>query len=591
MMEEKMVSFKYNKPPTYFMNRPSRLFSAPALLLTLFLGFGCHRAATVEQMTTEEIGALTIISFSPDGKRFAYFAEGNAYKGELRIRDLERGTMQILGTAARAGVQFSPDGSKLSYFLNHDYPVGELMIWDSNLQQARKIDDGVYHQVQFGPDGNRLTYIKNYHNDCQSGEQWLWDSTSRTRIHLGTGVTWSGLPRFNNQGNKVLTLTYFNGETKSADLEILDLDIGGRRKIGTDIDLSNLYISPKTKKIIFRSLHPHNQIEAGAFQIWDFEKTTPLILGTELCTRCFRFDPNGRWMLYVTSFDSRGNMGTIVLHSLSNGREKRLADKVFTPSIRVSPDGTKVAYLKNFESQLSFLGELEACYLNNGNCMLMGVGATSRDIAFSPDGQKLAYLTSFDNHPSIFYMYDGAGNLNIWDFESQSRFPLGEDVSTILHFNNSGTKVLGLSNSRPDDVPNMARGDLLVWDIPNDEKRLISKQVMVDSIKYNPSEESVLFRTLLGLHQWELARDRIKDLGAGWLIATSPDRQRHLLQVEDPDNPGYGELYYYRYCSCCLPLFIASGVRLGEARLTDKHLIYGTNHSLIIHTLSGLLLN
>jgi Tol biopolymer transport system component len=128
----------------------------------------------------------------------------------------------------------------------------------------------------------------------------------------------------------------------------------------------------------------------------------------------FRWSPDGRYMLYLSSYEDPGQAkSAIYLLNLQTGEQKRLTPLTQNCSGAFSPDGTQLAYsLGTDEASDVYTMSLDG---NNPRCLTDSKSTKSINIkpAWSPDGKNIAYISanpsSEQNAAAGIYITDPTG--------------------------------------------------------------------------------------------------------------------------------------------------------------------------------------
>ena len=333
-------------------------------------------------------GAVTSVSFSPDGKRIASGSgdriasgSGDIGPGEIKLWDALTGTELNTLTGHRGAVtsvSFSPDGTRLASG-SSDHTI---KMWDTSTGTEtitlKGHGQGVT-SVSFSPDGSRIASGAGLGTSGQQagGEVKLWDASAGTALATLKGHE-SGVTsvHFSPDGTRLVSGAAALGQP--GEIKLWDALTGTELTTlrGHQDSVHSVSFSPDGTRIASGS-------GDQTIKIWDASTGTELttLVGHLLPVHCVSFSPDG------TRLATGDVDGTIRLWNTLAGTELTLlkGDEIECTSVSFSPDGTRLA-TGGGDGTIRLWNSLTGIELT----LLKGEESECTSVNFSPDGTRIA---------------------------------------------------------------------------------------------------------------------------------------------------------------------------------------------------------
>jgi serine/threonine protein kinase len=408
------------------------------------------------------------ITFSPDGREFAYSVYNNPDVGKFRliVQSVENGDTRLLSSGP-ADSRFddpawSPDGKTIigvtrppgdaltgltainvrtaqqRLFFVASGSVLSLPVWlpdgsgvlvlsrdqSSNFLRGQ-IGFVSYPEGKFRPvtrDANGYSTLS-VASDGRTLASVLNEGHSSVFLLPGPSGSPGGQVREIPSTSRVSHLSWTRGGQlvidQSAVLSLLNLDSGAKTALATEPGFAAFQPSACAdgRFIVFSGVSAHDGKIAQ--NIWRMDATggnlKQLTSGkaeqSPLCS------PDGRWVYY----DDAGNENKLSKVSLEGGASQRISDELMVPGFDVSPDG-KSAVLASFHHVDSHEEKLVLVDLNSGHEVKALDFERHRDgsLRFSHDGKAAAYPFLTGGSENLWLQpLDGSTGKQITDFNSE----------------------------------------------------------------------------------------------------------------------------------------------------------------------------
>ena len=351
---------------------------------------------------------ISLITYSPDGKKIAYWAAKGEDKAKLKgavvLNGKEGSVFDWIGESTPGPIGhsvrkyapvFSPDSLRLAYIAVNGEK--ELVVVDSQNGQSY---EAISSSPIFSPDSKKVAFI------ARKNGKWLVvvDGNEGKPYEQIENLLWSP------DGQKIAYIAFHNGKelvvvngTEGPEYQIIDrmefspdgqhlayaADIGQKQVLVVDgkeskqYDMINHFVfSPDSRHLAYSALL--NQ------------KETVVVDGKELTSHQFvvslGFSPDGKKVIYT----GRDGMNSVDL--FLNGQKVKSFEEIITPWI-FSPDGQRLAYwVRKSGGVLMIIDGVEGPQFDFSNSLLF---EGKNEPVFSPDSRHLAYVAVRGNKELI----------------------------------------------------------------------------------------------------------------------------------------------------------------------------------------------
>ncbi|MDQ4121383.1 MAG: protein kinase [Acidobacteriota bacterium] len=360
--------------------------------------------------------AILSSAWSPDGKRIAYvagnFDSNNQTIFETQVADGSTKPLTAQRWLRVSRLAWLADGSGLLmlatpgqsfvYQIWHlSYPEGEAR------QLTNDLND--YRGMSLAADSNTLSVVQ---SETQAS---IWIMTagdvSRARpVTSGSGKA-DNSPAWTPDGR----IVYHSNASGNNDIWITNADGGNPKQLTANARVNQApAVSPDGRYIVFHS------DRAGVPHLWrmkldgsDQQQLTNGASGEQNA----QFSPDGRWIVYRTIF----GRATVWKIPADGGEPVQLTDKISRlPTI--SPDGKLVAYL--FRPDDNAPWRVAVVQVDGGEPLkTFDVSPATPLLRWTPDGRAVAYIDSKNGVSNIFAQpLDGGAPKQLTDFKADSIF-------------------------------------------------------------------------------------------------------------------------------------------------------------------------
>jgi len=208
-------------------------FSAPDSRRLAYVGGvgGQRGAVVVDDQVGRAYEGIGSVTFSPDSRRFGYFAESQTVTNLLLLDGKE---IAVTDRLLHDSLRFSPDGSRLAY----SYGLGpkSRVVLDG---QEGRVFDGV-NDCFFSPDSQRFAYF------AKRGKQWMVVLDGKEVATTGEG-RWEGTTVFSPDSHHFATAVGSPGNCS--------LWVDGRKQSAYDeIGEGSVIFSPDSRRLGYGAL-------------------------------------------------------------------------------------------------------------------------------------------------------------------------------------------------------------------------------------------------------------------------------------------------------------------------------------------------
>jgi WD40 repeat protein len=416
------------------------------------------------------------VSFSPDGK---YLATASA-DGKARLWDLSGKLLrEFKGHKVSVGsVSFSPDSQRIAT-ASAD---GTAKLWDLSGKQITefKVNQGVVLSVSFSPDGKRIATASD------DGKARLWDLSGKKLKEFQAHQGWVWGVSFSPNGKRIATAST-DGKARLWDLSGKLL---GEFK-GNQPWVLSVTFSPKGDRVATASAD-------GTARLWDLDgKEIAKFQGHGGTVGSVSFSPDGK-MLATASADGTAKLWDIDRKQLAAFKAHQ--DLVF--SVSFSPDGKMLATAS--ADRVAKLWDLNRKQLGE----FKGHDGRLWGVSFSPDGKMLATASA----DRVAKLWDLSGKL-LKEFKGHGGWV------TSVSFNPEGDLIATTS----------LEGKVRLWDLSG--KKLAEFQAhpaLVWRASFSPDGKYLATASDDGTAKlWDLSGKLLKEFkghyGAVFGVSFSPD--------------------------------------------------------------------
>lgn len=332
------------------------------------------------------------ISFSPDGKQFAFISSDSAGGfNYLTIADADGTNLKFIGKKALPNtfifdghlVAWSPDGEKIACFVNH-------LEADANYESVVEInvDDGAekplglqqWHDVEslrWLKDGSGLL-IANADKSSAGNQVWFLSYPEGQARQITNDLNSYSLISVANDSNLFAALQ--TGTTSG--IFVGELGTNDFKEIVSEVGNLNPLVWIPDGRIVFRSAAD------GVSNLWtinaDGSNRRQLTVDAQVSERGLSVSPDGKYIVFVSWRSGKSNLWRVDadgnnLTQLTNGEADAYP--------RFTPDSQSVIYQKGILTNLR-LWEVSI----NGGVPVQLTDFLSKWVAVSEDGNQLSYF-------------------------------------------------------------------------------------------------------------------------------------------------------------------------------------------------------
>jgi serine/threonine protein kinase/Tol biopolymer transport system component len=369
-------------------------------------------------------------AWSPDGTIIACAAADGVVGNVMTIVAInpDNGAEKSLTTQKWIGigdVSWLPDGSGL-VIIAADQESRLSQLWHVSYTDgtARRLtnDLNIYGGVSIATQSDSLVTVRY----DQSSYFWIMpglkSSPSVASNHGGFAIDVSQARQITSGGVKYYSGAWtpddkivYSADTGTRDLWIMDAD-GSRQKQLTSDAGTNLQpaVSPDGRYIVFCS-----DRQGGKYNIWriDIDGSHPTQLTNSEFNRGPSITPDGKWVVYTSL---GGRSPTLWKVPIEGGQAVQILDK-YSVAPTVSPDGKFIACYYWNETVESPLGT--AIVPIDGSAPVKSFNIPSMFVRWTPDGSSLVYV---DNRGGVSNLWmqpiDGGKPVQLTDFKTDQIF-------------------------------------------------------------------------------------------------------------------------------------------------------------------------
>jgi serine/threonine protein kinase/Tol biopolymer transport system component len=438
----------------------------PVLYYVSMFGGDPKRVPVKLDTATQDMPHRALVSFSPDGKRFAYSRSVSDKETALMIANADGTAEQKLLTHRAPEVcswpSWSPDGKTIAYtvgnFDSNDMTVFEARVSDGGFKPLASrrwlrvgrmgwLADGsgllilatagktsshqIWHLSKLGGEAHPLTNNLNRYVDLsltadsgtvatvEYGEQgniWIVPSddvararqiTSRVDLIEGSGgISWTLDGR----------IVYSSVADDARDIWIINTDGKNQKQLTSNARINNQQsVTPDGRYIFFLS------DRTGAPHIWrmDLDGGDLKQITNGAGEQSPVGSPDGRWVVYRMVFGEN----TLWRVPVDGGEPERLTDKSADGAVAFSLDGQSIAYCTEEDGALRLV---IMPFAGGRPLRTFDVPPTILGVAgvrWTPDGRDLAYTGTRDGVSNIWIQsLDGGQPKKLTDFKSDRIF-------------------------------------------------------------------------------------------------------------------------------------------------------------------------
>ncbi|PYS51113.1 MAG: hypothetical protein DMF68_05365 [Acidobacteria bacterium] len=351
------------------------------------------------------------LAFSPDGNFVYYSVSGQSYPQRVlfQIPTLGGSPKKILEDLDADHISFSPDGKQFAFIRTASGKESSVMIADADGANVRKIVSVKNPPESLGspawsPDGRRIAYdVLNYDsNDETLYEAQVADGstkplTAQRWFRIAYGTAWM------SDGNSLLMLAA--AEQKFV-FQIWQLSYpeGEAHRLTNDLDnytAMSLTADSKTLAVVKQVTQANIWIAPNN----DVSRARPVTSGSGKADRYVAWTPDGGRIVY--SSNASGNDDIWIVNA-DGGNQKQLTSNARVNRLpAVSPDGRFIVFL----SDRSGTPHIWRMNLDGSDQRQLTNGALGEQTPqFSPDGRWIVYSTAHGNRRTAWKIIsDGSG--------------------------------------------------------------------------------------------------------------------------------------------------------------------------------------